>query len=318
MTLPKLRNVDLKILETVKIEIALISTLRKSVNHSVSLVREHRHPYGVCYEWQNTGLCYKGDECRNKHPIEMAAPRTPNAEPFLGQGSPSGAHREGEGWRTQPSQWSHLKSGQRMKISGFNSFNRNRQNKYMGGISTSVANKDTMHTLKVKEGAEDDEFLITRHSQFVVPVNIVNVYGEQEGRSSKDDIQNRWNRIMIEIVKIESKNEVVVLLGDLNKHVGDIIEGNHAKVTFGGNLIRNMLKTEKYYLVNSSPKVEGGPFTRYDPADPTSDSKKSCLDLFIISKELLKYVDKLIIDNNFIFTPSRPISKIKMVYPDHF
>ena len=212
----------------------------------------------------------------------------------------------------------HLKSGQRMKISGFNSFNRNRQNKYMGGISTSVANKDTMHTLKVKEGAEDDEFLITRHSQFVVPVNIVNVYGEQEGRSSKDDIQNRWNRIMIEIVKIESKNEVVVLLGDLNKHVGDIIEGNHAKVTFGGNLIRNMLKTEKYYLVNSSPKVEGGPFTRYDPADPTSDSKKSCLDLFIISKELLKYVDKLIIDKNFTFTPSRPISKTKMVYPDHF
>ena len=29
----------------------------------------------------------------------------------------------------------------------------------MGGISTSVKNQDAMHTLKVKEGIEDDEYL---------------------------------------------------------------------------------------------------------------------------------------------------------------
>ena len=55
----------------------------------------------------------------------------------------------------------------------------------MGGISTSVKNQDAMHTLKVKEGIEDDEYLITRHSQFVIPINVVNIYGEQEGRMEK-------------------------------------------------------------------------------------------------------------------------------------
>ena len=76
----------------------------------------------------------------------------------------------------------------------------------MGGISTSVKNQDAMHTLKVKEGIEDDEYLITRHSQFVIPINVVNIYGEQEGRMDKDDILNRWNRIMADVVRIEAKN----------------------------------------------------------------------------------------------------------------
>ena len=163
----------------------------------------------------------------------------------------------------------------------------------MGGISTSIKNQDAMHTLKVKEGSDDDEFLITRHSQFVTPINVFNIYGEQEGRTDKDDIQNCSNRIMSEVVKKEAKNELLVLCGDLNKYVGDVVEGNHSRVTFGGQLIRDLLSTEKYILVNSTNKVEGGPFTRYDPSDPNCSAKKSCLDLFIISRELIKHVEKL-------------------------
>ena len=188
----------------------------------------------------------------------------------------------------------------------------------MGGISTSVKNQDAMHTLKVKEGIEDDEYLITRHSQFVIPINVVNIYGEQEGRMDKDDILNCWNRIMADVLRIEAKNELVVICGDLNKHVGDAIEGNHSKITFGGKLIRDMLDTDKYVLVNSTNKVKGGPFTRYDPSDPNCNEKKSCLDLFIISKELFKHVEKLVIDENFTMTPCRPISRTKVMYPDHY
>ena len=147
---------------------------------------------------------------------------------------------------------------------------------------------------------------------------MVNAYGEQEGRSSNDDIKNRWERIMTEVLKIEAKNEFVIILGDMNKHVGDIIDGNHDKVTFGGRLIRKMLEMEKYELVNSSNKVEGGPFTRYDPADPKCMGKKSCLGLVIISTELSSYVEKLVIDKNLTKTPCRPLSKNKVVYPDHY
>ena len=123
---------------------------------------------------------------------------------------------------------------------------------------------------------------------------------------------------MADVVRIEAKNELVVISGDLNKHVGDVIEGNHSKITFGGKLIRDMLDTDKYVLVNSTNKVKGGPFTRYDPSDPNCNEKKSCLDLFIISKELFKHVEKLVIDENFTMTPCRPISRTKVMYPDHY
>ena len=58
----------------------------------------------------------------------------------------------------------------------------------------------------------------------------------------------------------------------------------------------------------------GGPFTRFDPAKP---ERKSCIDLVIISRELLKYVHRLVIDKNLTFTPGRPVRKDKITYTDH-
>ena len=63
--------------------------------------------------------------------------------------------------------------------------------------------------------------------------------------------------------------------------------------------------------------VEGGPFTRKDPAT----GNLSCLDLFIASRELLPYVKKLFIDSRREMAVSRAVRKgnnYKLVYSDHF
>ena len=83
-------------------------------------------------------------------------------------------------------------------------------------------------------------------------------------------------------------------------------------------MVRDFISTDKYILVNGTNKVVNGPFTRYDPSDPKCKNKKSCLDLAIISKDLLKYLVKLVVDNNLKLTPCRPLSKSKVVYPDHY
>ena len=64
--------------------------------------------------------------------------------------------------------------------------------------------------------------------------------------------------------------------------------------------------------------MKGGPFTRYDPAAPNDDASKSCLDLIMISKELLKYVKEVVIDKKLNLTPGNPVGRGKMVYPDHY
>ena len=161
----------------------------------------------------------------------------------------------------------------------------------MGGVATLIKSEDAESSLKVMNGVDGNEFLITRHSQFKVPINIINIYGDVESRTSTEVIENKWNAILKEIIKIETREESILIIGDLNKHLGTKIKGNHSKITFGGKLVINLLESDKYTLVNGSEKAKGGVFTRYDPGDPNNNGKKSSIDLAIVSNNLFGYVD---------------------------
>ena len=156
----------------------------------------------------------------------------------------------------------------------------------MGGICTAIREDEAQFCLKVDEGQDQDEFIITRHSQFRKPINVFNIYGEQECRNKTFEIEERWLRICSHLKSIEDRNEEVVMIGDMNKLIGNGpcgVKGNSAKVTFGGKLVHRLLMDGKYLLVNNSSKCVGGPFTRVDPSDV---NKKSCLSLVIISAGL--------------------------------
>ena len=105
----------------------------------------------------------------------------------------------------------------------------------------------------------------------------------QEGRNSRDDIADSWNVILEHLNKIEKAGEESIIIGDVNRSIGNGefgVKDNNPKFSAGGNLILNLLKTEKFLLLNSLNKCCGGPFTRIDPSNPKI---KSCLDLCIIS-----------------------------------
>ena len=50
----------------------------------------------------------------------------------------------------------------------------------MGGIATGIRKDESQFCLKVDEGENNDEYLITRHCQFLKPINISNCYGEKK------------------------------------------------------------------------------------------------------------------------------------------
>ena len=182
-----------------------------------------------------------------------------------------------------------LKKNKKLSIPGFYTYNTNRVDENMGGISTSMKDDEKCDVIKTFEGENKDEILITRHSQFSPPISIINIYGEIEGRSKNEEIEERWNRYLEKIAEIESKDENIILIGDLNKSIGNGEYGvnkNKSKVTFGGKLVHQLLARGKYILVNNTLKCKGGPFTRFDPAEPGNENKMSCLDLAIISLEL--------------------------------
>ena len=154
-----------------------------------------------------------------------------------------------------------LRKRQKLTLSNFKAFNRNRSNgKIMGGVATAVNDKEKDFVVQTKEGIENDEYIITRHSNFATPINIVNVYCEQEPRETKTSIENRWIRILEEIIKIEKRFEACILLGDLNKHIGN--DEYHAKISYGGELVRALLSGGNYICLNNQPGAVGGPYTR--------------------------------------------------------
>ena len=91
----------------------------------------------------------------------------------------------------------------------------------MGGIATSIRKDDSKFCLKVEEGENNDEFMITRQGQFMKPINIINVYGEQEGRSKTFEIEERWLKVCNHLKVIENRNEEAIVIGDMNKLIGN-------------------------------------------------------------------------------------------------
>ena len=138
----------------------------------------------------------------------------------------------------------------------------------MGGIATAVRDEDKEYTIKTKEGAGNDEFIVTRHGQFLTPINVFNIYGEQETRENKTEIENRWSRLMEEVIRAEKRQEAVILIGDFNKHIGNDdlgVKNSNDKISFGGELVRSLLQSGNYCCLNNHHETVGGPFTRYDP-----------------------------------------------------
>ena len=108
------------------------------------------------------------------------------------------------------------------------------------------------------------------------------------------------------------RGEFCLLAGDLNKLVGDGelgVPGNSQEVSLGGRLLRELLATRDWVLVNGQGRevVQGGPFTRKDPAT----GGLSCLDLWVVSRELFPYVKTLIIDAERKMTSARAVKEKK-------
>ena len=99
------------------------------------------------------------------------------------------------------------------------SFCKNRDdNKEGGGVATLVAEHLRPNTVKVGEGKEGDEYVITRLDHVTPAVNIVNIYGDVESRAGgKDKILEKWTRLMKDVKEIKDRGEGILLIGDMNR-----------------------------------------------------------------------------------------------------
>ena len=177
----------------------------------------------------------------------------------------------------------------KMKVSltPYMTWTKNRTDKGGGGVATAVSQQFSESAVGAGEGENDEEYIVTRLEAFKPALNVVNSYGEQR-KTKKEEVEEKWGNLKRQMEEIRMRGEFCALGGDLNKLVGTGeygVPGNKKEISLGGKLLRELLATGNWTLVNSLGReiVEGGPFTRKDPAS----GNISCLDLFIVSKELL-------------------------------
>ena len=201
------------------------------------------------------------------------------------------------------------------------SFNQNRADGAGGGgIVTMVANDLKAHATKVTSSNTNDEFMITRLDHVKPALNIVHVYGQNEGRAGQHKVLEGWKEILLELGKIESRNELALVVGDLNRAVGNKelgVEGNTDKVSYGGRLVRELIGAGDYVMLNNLSLTEGGPWTRICPAT----GRGSCMDLAIGSRDLVQFVTKVQVDSAKVNTPRREVIKkgvLGLTYTDHY
>ena len=128
-----------------------------------------------------------------------------------------------------------LRGNNKASINGYFTFSKNRACKAMGGVATLVENYLMSNTVKVAEGDFDDEYIIVRIDKCIPALNIINIYGEQEGRTGRGKVLEKWSRIRKELDRIKMQGEFCLMAGDLNKKVGNDdlgVEGNHPEISF--------------------------------------------------------------------------------------
>ena len=211
----------------------------------------------------------------------------------------------------------------KVEIKSFTTYCKNRSQKAGGGICSAVSNRIKQHAVCVAEGGEDDEWLALRYDHLSPALTVVNCYGEQEGagESNKQKVVARWGRLLKVLEAARLRGDHVLLVGDLNKHVGCDqlgVPGNKAEVSTGGRLVRDLVEGGNWRLLNAMTElVKGGPFTRRDPAN----GSESLLDLWLCTAGLAPYLKELIIDSNRSWEVARPVLKdgrLQLTYTDHY
>ena len=107
-----------------------------------------------------------------------------------------------------------------------------------------VSNHLKLHTTKVEGNNQYDKFMVTRLDHVKPLLNIVHIYMQHEGRAWQEKLLEGWKEILAELNNIEARYEVALVVGDLNRAVGNGklgVEGTTAKVSYGGQLIIDLI-----------------------------------------------------------------------------
>ena len=197
---------------------------------------------------------------------------------------------------------------ERVEIEGYKFFyNSNKQGQ--GGIIIGVKKELGGITIETERVLGEYQSLWVRIDNSRNKINIGCIYAPQESRTKIGVFREMYEHINKRINKAKHDDEKIVITGDFNAKIGNMIKGNREEVTKSGKLLKKMAMEQELSILNSINKCRGK-WTRI------SGKEKSIIDYVMVFQEDERYVSSMKIDEDKEDTPRYREGK-KTIYSDH-
>ena len=172
-------------------------------------------------------------------------------------------------------------------VLGYKNFRLNRNTK-AGGVA--VYYKKGLQVELIKKNPECETIWVKISGDFDLIIG--GIYSPCEGNISKTNISDFVRELEKDFAELEVKNKHILIMGDLNAHMGNDSEGipgNNEDIGVNGKEYRRFIKERQLILCNNTAKCHGL-WTR------TDKDAKSILDLTLATVEAFEKIESVEID----------------------
>ena len=186
--------------------------------------------------------------------------------------------------------------------------NNNKEGK--GGVSIWLRNDIKHMCIEISRETKEYETLWIKISNNKnINIRIGNIYAPQECRTKEKVILNMYNHISKQKTETEKLDEKIIVVGDFNCKIGNKINNNKDEISKYGKIFLKMVEEQEFAILNTHNKCDGK-WTRIE------NGKKSVIDYVLTSNNDKEHLNKMIIDENKLYTPYHVI-KNRTIYSDH-
>ena len=163
----------------------------------------------------------------------------------------------------------HLYEGKKPNHPNYTFVGRSRKKiNSKGGIAIGYPKEIADQVIKVREGTGNNEFILLKYTGVSPPLIVGVVYGNQENTTPDDTIRENLAELFAAINEYKTQGCKILIGGDFNVHVGEVIERNEPKVSKGGKILTELMNDFDLDFANKLEK--GQNHTHFDVSAGTS------------------------------------------------
>lgn len=185
-----------------------------------------------------------------------------------------------------------LRSNAGMQIEGYKFFSRKREGKTGGGVGILVKDDIVDKVIPHISDRPIEIMWLSIRRKKTIPLFVAVYYGQQESRTSKEEIENEMNLLQEEIREMSNEGDILIAM-DGNGRIGLLDE----EISRNGRLLLRVFQEENLNLMNGSDKCQG----KITRKNTKKDNEISAIDFVVASHEVKNMITKMVIDEDGMY-----------------